>query len=82
MCVGFCRSNEWDEANPSTWDSHTSTPQYQPETPSGRPFEAPTPGAGWVSTPGASFSEAGTPTEPASSFGIHTPFHIFLLLCW
>ncbi|CAK9231171.1 unnamed protein product [Sphagnum troendelagicum] len=68
------RSNEWDEANPSTWDSHTSTPQYQPETPSGRPFEAPTPGAGWVSTPGASFSEAGTPTEPASSFAAPSPY--------
>ncbi len=27
--VGFCRNNDWDEANPSTWDSHTSTPQYQ-----------------------------------------------------
>jgi hypothetical protein len=68
------RNNDWDEANPSTWDSHTSTPQYQPETPSGRPFEAPTPGAGWVSTPGASFSEAGTPTEPTSSFAAPSPY--------
>lgn len=42
----------------------------QPGTPSGRPFEAPTPGAGWAApTPGASFSEAGTPTDSAPSYG-------------
>lgn len=25
----FCRSNTWDDANPSTWDTHTSTPQFE-----------------------------------------------------
>ena len=23
------RTNDWDDANPSTWDTHASTPQYQ-----------------------------------------------------
>lgn len=45
----------------------------QPGTPGGRPFEAPTPGNGWsAQTPGASFSEAGTPTEPVQSYGNST----------
>lgn len=35
----------------------------QPGTPGGRQYEAPTPGGGgWANTPGASFSEAGTPS--------------------
>lgn len=27
--VGEVRNNDWDDANPATWDTHTSTPQYQ-----------------------------------------------------
>jgi hypothetical protein len=39
-------------------------------TPGGRPFEASTPGNSWTApTPGASFSEAGTPTEAPQSYG-------------
>ncbi|XP_024365722.1 putative transcription elongation factor SPT5 homolog 1 [Physcomitrium patens] len=69
------RGNNWDDANPSTWDIHTSTPQYEPGTPGGRPFEAPTPGNGWsAQTPGASFSEAGTPTEPVQSYAAPSPY--------
>ena len=42
----------------------------QPGTPGARPFEAPTPGNTWTApTPGASFSEAGTPTEPPQTYG-------------
>ncbi|KAG0615572.1 hypothetical protein M758_5G052200 [Ceratodon purpureus] len=69
------RSNDWDDANPSTWDTHNSTPQYQPGTPGGRPFEAPTPGNAWSApTPGASFSEAGTPTEAPQSYAAPSPY--------
>ncbi|BBN10641.1 transcription elongation factor SPT5 [Marchantia polymorpha subsp. ruderalis] len=75
------RDNSWDDANPSTW-GHSGTPQYQPGTPGGRQYEAPTPGGGgWANTPGASFSEAGTPSvstgpsygNPASPYLPGTP---------
>ncbi|KAH7297506.1 hypothetical protein KP509_26G072300 [Ceratopteris richardii] len=52
----------WDDSNPSsTWSA--GTPQYQPGTPAGRSYEAPTPGVGWTSTPTGSFSDAGTPRD-------------------
>ncbi|MCO5596422.1 hypothetical protein L7F22_050485 [Adiantum nelumboides] len=54
-------SSGWDDANPSTWNA--GTPPYQPGTPAGRPYEAPTPGTAWTSTPTGSFSEAGTPRD-------------------
>ncbi|CAM6125018.1 unnamed protein product [Calypogeia fissa] len=75
------RDNTWDNADPSTWNN-AGTPTYQPGTPGGRQYEAPTPGIGWASTPGASFGEAGTPIEssggptygnPASPFLPGTP---------
>ncbi|KAK8633180.1 hypothetical protein V6N13_014028 [Hibiscus sabdariffa] len=31
-----------------------------------RAYEAPTPGSGWASTPGSSYSEAGTPKDSGS----------------
>jgi transcription elongation factor SPT5 len=53
--------DNWDSADPSTWNA--GTPTYQPGTPGGRHYEAPTPGIGWANTPGIGFGEAGTPVE-------------------
>jgi transcription elongation factor SPT5 len=37
--------------------------RFQPSTASGRSYDAPTPGSGWNSSPGASFSDVGTPRD-------------------
>jgi hypothetical protein len=29
LYYGEVRNNDWDDANPATWDAPTSTPQYQ-----------------------------------------------------
>ncbi|ERN01276.1 hypothetical protein AMTR_s00002p00250220 [Amborella trichopoda] len=39
-----------------------------PGTPSNRPYEAPTPGSGWASTPGGNYSEAGTPRDASPAY--------------
>nr|GEY71307.1 putative transcription elongation factor SPT5 homolog 1 [Tanacetum cinerariifolium] len=46
--------------NPGSWGS---SPQYQPGSPRSRAYEALNPGSGWASTPGGSYSEAGTPRD-------------------
>lgn len=46
---------------------------FQPGSPPSRPYEAPTPGAGWASTPGGNYSEAGTPRD-SSAYGIATSY--------
>lgn len=43
---------------------------FQPGSPPSRPYEAPTPGSGWASTPGGNYSEAGTPRDSSSAYGI------------
>lgn len=65
-------SSGWDDANPSTWNA--GTPQYQPGTPAGRPYEAPTPGAGWTGTPTGTFSEAGTPRDSPQYGNAASPY--------
>ncbi|XP_057873734.1 putative transcription elongation factor SPT5 homolog 1 [Cryptomeria japonica] len=62
--------DNWEEGNPASWGA--GTPQYQPGTPSSRPYEAPTPGSGWANTPGGNYSEAGTPRDSSPSYG-NTP---------
>ncbi|GAB4845101.1 hypothetical protein Ancab_038507 [Ancistrocladus abbreviatus] len=57
--------DNWEDANPASWGT---TPQYRPGSPPSRPYEAPTPGSGWASTPGGNCSEAGTPKDSASSY--------------
>ncbi|KAL5560448.1 hypothetical protein UlMin_036659 [Ulmus minor] len=57
--------DNWEEGNPASWGT---SPQYQPGSPPSRPYEAPTPGSGWASTPGGNFSEAGTPRDSSSSY--------------
>ncbi|GAB4861165.1 hypothetical protein Ancab_036322 [Ancistrocladus abbreviatus] len=52
--------DNWEDANPASWGS---TPQYRPGSPLLRPYEAPTPGSGWASTPGGNDNEAGTPKD-------------------
>ncbi|KAA3453571.1 Global transcription factor group A2 isoform 1 [Gossypium australe] len=42
---------------------------FQPGSPPSRAYEAPTPGSGWASTPGGSYSEAGTPRDSGSAYG-------------
>ncbi|CAN6239283.1 unnamed protein product [Urochloa humidicola] len=37
--------DNWEDGDLSTW---ASSPAYQPGTPRARPYEAPTPGSGWV----------------------------------
>ncbi|XP_072977351.1 putative transcription elongation factor SPT5 homolog 1 isoform X1 [Typha angustifolia] len=56
--------DNWEEGNPATWGT---SPHYQPGTPPARPYEAPTPGSGWASTPGGNYSDSTTPRE--SSYG-------------
>eukprot|EP00252_Welwitschia_mirabilis_P027077 TRINITY_DN9158_c0_g1_i3.p1 TRINITY_DN9158_c0_g1~~TRINITY_DN9158_c0_g1_i3.p1 ORF type:complete len:1022 (-),score=279.00 TRINITY_DN9158_c0_g1_i3:488-3553(-) len=53
--------DNYEEGNPGSWGS--SSPQYQPSSPYTRPYEAPTPGAGWANTPGGTYSEPGTPRD-------------------
>ncbi|KAL4280693.1 hypothetical protein GQ457_03G029670 [Hibiscus cannabinus] len=57
--------DNWEEGNPASWGT---SPQYQPGSPPSRAYEAPTPGSGWASTPGGSYSEAGTPRDSGSSY--------------
>ncbi|KAF2296607.1 hypothetical protein GH714_000539 [Hevea brasiliensis] len=40
-----------------------------PGSPPSRAYEAPTPGSGWASTPGGSYSDAGTPRDNSSGYG-------------
>ncbi|MED6151687.1 hypothetical protein PIB30_084763, partial [Stylosanthes scabra] len=54
-------TRDWEDGNPGSWGT---SPQYQPGSPPSRQYEAPTPGAGWASTPGGNYSEAGTPRDP------------------
>ncbi|KAA3453572.1 Global transcription factor group A2 isoform 1 [Gossypium australe] len=58
--------DNWEEGNPASWGT---SPQYQPGSPPSRAYEAPTPGSGWASTPGGSYSEAGTPRDSGSAYG-------------
>ncbi|CAM8979670.1 unnamed protein product [Rhodiola kirilowii] len=55
----------WEDGNPGSW---ASSPQYQPGSPPRRTYEAPTPGSGWASTPGGSYSDAGTPRDTPPSY--------------
>ncbi|KAK8579903.1 hypothetical protein V6N13_143061 [Hibiscus sabdariffa] len=57
--------DNWEEGNPASWGT---SPQYQPGSPPSRAYEAPTPGSGWASTPGGSYSEAGTPRDSGSAY--------------
>ncbi|KAK8572245.1 hypothetical protein V6N13_047857 [Hibiscus sabdariffa] len=57
--------DNWEEGNPASWGT---SPQYQPGSPPSRAYEAPTPGSGWASTPGGSYSEAGTPRDSSSAY--------------
>lgn len=59
---------------------------FQPGSPPSRPYEAPTPGAGWASTPGGNYSEAGTPRDSSAygsttSYPFKTIIYTFLFLC-
>lgn len=46
---------------------------FQPGSPRSRSYEAPTPGSGWVNTPGGSYSDAGTPRDSSNlSYGVYT----------
>ncbi|KAG2330161.1 hypothetical protein Bca52824_001341 [Brassica carinata] len=58
--------DNWEEGNPGSWGT---SPQYQPGSPPSRAYEAPTPGSGWASTPGGSYSDAGTPRDHVSAYG-------------
>ncbi|CAN6860414.1 unnamed protein product [Brassica oleracea] len=65
--------DNWEEGNPGSWGT---SPQYQPGSPPSRAYEAPTPGSGWASTPGGSYSDAGTPRDHGSAYGkIHIIFY-------
>lgn len=58
---------------------------FQPGSPPSRPYEAPTPGSGWANTPGGNYSEAGTPRDSSSAYGMFVQLLLFLwdrhLLC-
>lgn len=56
----------WEEGNPGSWGT---SPQYQPGTPTARPYEAPTPGSGWANTPGGNYSESGITREGSPLYG-------------
>ncbi|KAF2296612.1 hypothetical protein GH714_000568 [Hevea brasiliensis] len=58
--------DNWEDGNPASWGA---SPQYQPGSPPSRAYEAPTPGSGWASTPGGSYSDAGTPRDNSSGYG-------------
>ncbi|CAM0943830.1 unnamed protein product [Alopecurus aequalis] len=47
-----------EDGNSGNWGTWGISPAYQPGTPVVRPFEAPTPGSGWESTPGSGFGDA------------------------
>jgi transcription elongation factor SPT5 len=53
--------------------SFPSVKYFQPGSAPSRPYEAPTPGAGWASTPGGNYSEAGTPRD-SSAYGNTTSY--------
>ncbi|KAF3506052.1 hypothetical protein F2Q69_00002575 [Brassica cretica] len=57
--------DNWEEGNPGSWGT---SPNYQPGSPPSRAYEAPTPGSGWASTPGGSYSDAGTPRDSGSAY--------------
>ncbi|CAA7019681.1 unnamed protein product [Microthlaspi erraticum] len=57
--------DNWEDGNPGSWGT---SPQYQPGSPPSRAYEAPTPGSGWASTPGGSYSDAGTPRDHGSTY--------------
>ncbi|CAH8272659.1 unnamed protein product [Arabidopsis lyrata] len=57
--------DNWEDGNPGSWGT---SPQYQPGSPPSRAYEAPTPGSGWASTPGGSYSDAGTPRDHGSAY--------------
>ncbi|CAN8246881.1 unnamed protein product [Cochlearia groenlandica] len=58
--------DNWEDGNPGSWGT---SPQYQPGSPPLRAYEAPTPCSGWASTPGNSYSDAGTPRDFGSAYG-------------
>uniref|UniRef100_A0A1J3JKM7 Transcription elongation factor SPT5 n=1 Tax=Noccaea caerulescens TaxID=107243 RepID=A0A1J3JKM7_NOCCA len=57
--------DNWEDGNPGSWGT---SPQYQPGSPPSRAYEAPTPGSGWASTPGGSYSDAGTPRDHGATY--------------
>ncbi|KAK7410664.1 hypothetical protein VNO78_01632 [Psophocarpus tetragonolobus] len=63
--------DNWEDGNPGSWGT---SPQYQPGSPPSRPYEAPTPGAGWASTPGVNYSEAGTPRDSSAYANAPSPY--------
>ncbi|KAF7827360.1 putative transcription elongation factor SPT5-like protein 1 [Senna tora] len=63
--------DNWEDGNPGSWGT---SPQYQPGSPPSRPYEAPTPGAGWANTPGGNYSEAGTPRENSAYANAPSPY--------
>ncbi|XP_027339266.1 putative transcription elongation factor SPT5 homolog 1 [Abrus precatorius] len=63
--------DNWEDGNPGSWGT---SPQYQPGSPPSRPYEAPTPGAGWASTPGGNYSEAGTPRDSSAYVNAPSPY--------
>ncbi|KAI4320600.1 hypothetical protein MLD38_034061 [Melastoma candidum] len=54
-----------EDGNPGSWGSGT---HYLPGSPPSRAYEAPTPGSGWASTPGGTYSETGTPRDSGSAY--------------
>ncbi|CAJ1974319.1 unnamed protein product [Sphenostylis stenocarpa] len=63
--------DNWEDGNPGSWGA---SPQYQPGSPPSRPYEAPTPGAGWANTPGGNYSEAGTPRDSSAYANAPSPY--------
>ncbi|KAK7311478.1 hypothetical protein RJT34_09653 [Clitoria ternatea] len=63
--------DNWEDGNPGSWGA---SPQYQPGSPASRAYEAPTPGAGWASTPGGNYSEAGTPRDNSAYANAPSPY--------
>ncbi|XP_028794950.1 putative transcription elongation factor SPT5 homolog 1 [Neltuma alba] len=61
----------WEDGNPGSWGT---SPQYQPGSPPSRMYEAPTPGTIWASTPGGSYSEAGTPRDNSAYANAPSPY--------
>ncbi|XP_030525153.1 putative transcription elongation factor SPT5 homolog 1 [Rhodamnia argentea] len=57
--------DDYEDGNPASWGS---SPRYQPGSPPSRTYDAPTPGSGWATTPGGSYSEAGTPRDSNSAY--------------
>ncbi|ONK67786.1 uncharacterized protein A4U43_C05F3760 [Asparagus officinalis] len=58
--------DNWEDGNPGSWGA---SPQYQPGTPTARPYEAPTPGSGWANTPGGNYSDSGITREGSPLYG-------------